>query len=131
MRYLLLLVLGLVLGAILASIVLNAMYRRDAYARGVMQVLQHEYAALHDRLRAGDCQQIDVAQSKRRLAELTEEIEPSNYAESKPDAPFREYTSRLRDAIAALPAEPTSCAAAAPIVTRIGDACDACHRQYR
>jgi hypothetical protein len=131
MRNLLLLVLGLALGAVIASILLNAMYRREAYARGVMQVLQHQYAPLRERLRKADCANIDVSDSKHRLAELTEEIEPSTYPDSKPDAPFREYTSRLREAVADLPTGSASCAAVAPIVTRIGDACETCHRQYR
>jgi hypothetical protein len=107
------------------------MYRREAYARGVMQVLQHQYAPLRERLRKADCANEDASEAKRRLAELTEEIEPSNYPESKPDAPFREYTSRLRDAVADLPSGSAGCAAIAPVVTRIGDACEACHRQYR
>jgi hypothetical protein len=131
MRNLLLLVLGLALGAAFASITLNAMYRHDAYARGVMQVLQHQYAPLRDRLRKADCTTVDASEAKHRLAELTEEIESSNYPDSKPDAPFREYTSRLRQGVADLPAGSVNCAAIAPIVTRIGDACEACHRQYR
>ena len=51
MRSLLLLVLGIAFGAAVAALVLNALGRRDAYARGVMQVLQHETGGAH-RLRS-------------------------------------------------------------------------------
>jgi hypothetical protein len=131
MRSVLLFALGIALGAVAASIVLNALGRRDAYALGVMQVLQHEAGLFRSSLRTNSCGGADAGREKALIAALTEEIEPSVFGDSTADAPFREYTQRLRDAIAELPAAASSCAALAPVVTRIGDACDACHRQYR
>ena len=131
MRNLILLGLGLLLGAVGASTVLNAMARRDAYARGVMNVMQHHYGGMRERLRDSPCTAFDPGSDRSMLAALTEQVGPSQYGDAKPDAPFREYTDRLRTAVADLPQQATTCAAVAPIVTRIGDACDACHRQYR
>ncbi len=131
MRILLVLALGVALGALAASAVLNALSRRDAYARGVMEVLQHQIAVLRNRVRTNSCVPTGVLSEKSLLAELTEQIEPSLFADSTPDPPFREYAQHLRDAVAELPTEAAGCAALAPIVTKIGDACDACHRQYR
>lgn len=131
MRNLILLGLGLLLGAVGASTVLNAMARRDAYARGVMNVMQHHYGGLRERLRDSTCTAFDPSNDRSILAALTEQVGPSQYGDAKPDAPFREYTDRLRAAVAELPQQATTCAAVASIVTRIGNACDACHRQYR
>lgn len=131
MRNLLLLVLGVAFGAAVASLVLNALGRRDAYPRGVMQVLQHETGMLRGALRSRACGTTDASRAKMLIGALTEEIEPSVLGDSTADAPFREYLQRLRDASAELAASAPDCAAFAPIVTKIGDACDACHRQYR
>lgn len=131
MRYLTLLGLGLLLGVIGASTVVNALARRDAYARGVMNVLQHHYGDLRERLRDAKCATVDATGQRGMLAALTEEIAPSQYGSAAPDAPFREYTDRLRSAVADLPQQPAACSTLAPVITRIGNACDSCHRQYR
>jgi hypothetical protein len=131
MRSLLLLVLGIAFGAAVAAIVLNALGRRDAHARGVMQVLQHETGVLRSALRSKACGTADAARAKMLIAALTEEIEPSVLGDSPADPPFREYLQRLRDAAAELAVSPPDCAVLAPIVTKIADACDTCHRQYR
>jgi hypothetical protein len=131
MRSLLLFALGIALGAIAASIVLNALGRRDAYARGIMQVLQHEAGVLRGSLRTKNCGGADGQRAKSLLAALGGEIEASVFGDSTADVPFREYTQRLHDALAELPAAPGDCVALAPAVAKVGDACDACHRQYR
>ncbi len=131
MKHLILLGLGLLLGAIGASTVINALARREAYARGVMNVMQHHYGALRERLRDPKCATVDAGPERAMLAALTEQVGPSQYGDARPDAPFREYTERLRSAVADLPGQPAACGAVAPLVTRIGNACDACHRQYR
>lgn len=131
MRYLILLGVGLLLGAMGASTVLNALARRDAYARGVMNVLQHHYGNLRERLRDPKCAGVDAGADRAMLATLTEQIISSQYGDAAADAPFREYTERLRGAVADLPTHAVACAELAPVVTRIGNACDSCHRQYR
>lgn len=129
MRHLLLLLIGLVVGAIGAASVVNVLAQRDAYARGVMQVMQHHYADLRAQLRSGRCN--GPVHSKAMLEALSEEVEPAVYAGDEAPPPFREYLQRLRDAVAQLPDAPAACAAIAPGVERIGNACDECHRQYR
>lgn len=131
MRNLLLLTLGIALGAVAAAVVLNALNRRDAYARGVMQVLQQHVGILRTQLRTNACGRADTAADKALLGALTEEVERSVYADSIPEPPFREYAQHLRDAVAELPTAITDCTVLAPAVTKIGNACDACHRQYR
>ena len=55
MRNVLLLLLGLALGALATFNVFNALQRRDAYPRGVMNVMAHHVAALREDLRRGRC----------------------------------------------------------------------------
>jgi len=131
MRNVLLLALGIALGAMTASAVINALNARAAYARGVMQVMQHQVGALRNRVRTNRCAAVDAQGEKALLAALAEEIEPAVFADSAPEPPFREYAQDLREAVAELPRAAADCAALAPVVTKIVKACDACHRQYR
>lgn len=131
MRSLILLILGLAIGAICASIVVNTLAKRDAYARGVMQVMQHHYGELRNGLRMGRCDATDVVRAREALRALSEEIGPSVYGDTTQEAPFREYADRLRNAVAELGDGTQGCTALAPLVNHLGDSCDACHRQYR
>ena len=127
MRQIVLLVLGIAIGAAGGISLVNTLRQRDAYPRGLMDVMQHHYAALRDDVRRGHCElsarHVDVLRS------LTGEIGDAAYGDDIPDAPFREYQSRLADAVNASTA--TDCKALAAQVQKIGAACDACHRQYR
>lgn len=127
MRQIVLLLLGMAVGAAGGVSLVNTLRQRDAYPRGIMDVMQHHYAALRDDARRGRCEQSE--QHRRVLHELTGEIGEAVYGEDIPDAPFREYQSRLAEALSA-PA-PADCKALAPQLQKIGAACDACHRQYR
>ena len=125
MRNAVLVLLGLVIGAFATLNIVHALRQRDAYPRGLMNVLQYHAAALHDDVRARRCtdaslRHLDV------LRELSTDIGPAVYGASTPDAPFREYQQRLQDALGV-----RSCAELAANPDRIGAACDACHRQYR
>ena len=131
MRSLILLIVGLAFGAACAAVAMNALAQRSAYARGLMQVMQHHYAELRAGQRAGRCEAQTVARAREALRLLEDEIERSVYGDGTPDPPFREYADRLRGAVADLGDGTQGCAALAPIVNRIGDSCDACHRQYR
>jgi cytochrome c556 len=129
MRSLLLLVLGLILGAMGATMVVNMLRQRDAYPRSVMTVMGHHAAALHLALRARQCDAAPSATHLARMQAMTEEILP---AFPDMDAPFRDGVDKLRQAIgAAMTAAPRDCPALQQALKPIDDACDACHRQYR
>lgn len=131
MRSLILLILGLAFGAVCTVIAMNALAQRSAYARGVMQVMQHHYAELRNGQRTGRCDAATIARAHGVLRLLDDEIERSVYGDSTPDPPFREYTDRLRSAVADLGDGSKNCTELAPVINRVGDSCDACHRQYR
>jgi hypothetical protein len=132
MKQAILLLLGLVIGAVGAVIFTNAMRARDAYARGTMDVMQHHYGSLRENLRAKQCNATKTALALSQLRALGNEIEPAVYADSTPESAFREFNARLRDALdAGIAAAPADCAALAPIVEKVGKVCEECHQQYR
>ena len=130
MRNLILLVLGIVLGAAGGAITVNTLSRRDAYPRGVMNVMQHHYAALRHDVQLNRCDVKTTAASLGVLREFADGIEQTFYGDDTADAPFREYAQRMRDLVASA-STASDCAGLAPAVDKIGAACEACHREYR
>jgi hypothetical protein len=132
MKPVILFVIGLFVGTMCATVVVNTLRERDAYARGVMDVMQHHYASLRQEIRAQHCDATKSAQAITQLRAMASEVEPAIYPDSIPDAPFREFNQRLHDDVEKIPTPPPAdCAALAPLVQKIGRACDACHQQYR
>jgi cytochrome c556 len=130
MRNLILLLLGIALGAAGGVVTVNTLNRRDAYPRGVMNVMQHHLAMLRHEAQLHRCEAETTSPALANLHGLAGDLEQTFYPDDTPDAPFREYAQQLRDALAAASAA-TDCSSLAPNVEKIGVACDACHRQYR
>jgi cytochrome c556 len=132
MKYAILLLIGLLAGAMGATVVVNTLRQRDAFARGVMDVMQHHFATLRENIRARRCDPIQSAHAITQMGALANDIEPAIYPDSTADAPFREFTGRFTDTLGAVPSPPpTDCAVLAPLVQKIGKVCDDCHQQYR
>ena len=127
MRHLVLLLIGLAVGALATASIVNALRQREAYPRGLMNVLQHHYAALREDVRRNRCAQASSS-DLAVLRLLAQEIGSAEYAGKTPDTPFPEYEQRLRDALATTPA---NCGDAHAALERISAACEACHQQYR
>ena len=130
MRNLILFVLGIAVGAFGAVSIVNTLRQRDAYPRGLMNVMQHHQAILRQELRRNRCDAPATAAAIAALAQSANDIEEAVYPEAIADAPFREYVQKLRDAVSSVSAS-ADCPTLAPSVSKIGAACDACHRQYR
>lgn len=126
MRHVLLFVLGLAIGAIATANIVNALRQRDAYPRGLMNVMQHDSGVLRAAANAGRCDTRAKA-ALDRLRGLSTDIETAVYGEDPPDPPFAEYAQKLR---AAIPAA-IDCKSLAADMRKTDAACDACHRQYR
>lgn len=129
MRHAILLVIGMAIGALAALNIASILRQRDAYPRGLMQVMQHDTGALRQAARSNRCDAA-AADTLRQLHSLSARIETAVYGNAvsnPPDPPFAEYAKRLR---AALPAE-LDCKSLPAALDRVGQACDACHREYR
>ena len=129
MRNLILLAIGLAVGVIAAASVLNALNQRDAYPRGLMNVMQHHYAMLREELRGNHCTAAPADLDALRL--LSRGVESAMYPDGAADQPFLEYEQRLDESLTAALAAGTECVALRPAVDKITAACDACHHQYR
>lgn len=133
MRNLILLLLGIAVGALGAASVVNALRQRDAYPRGLMQVMQFHYGQLRKRVQHGQCgatMQSDLS----ILNGLAGTIETAIYAGGRPEPAFHRDAERLRQALAAFPtasAVPHCADTATSALQRIGNACDTCHHAYR
>ena len=129
MRNLILLAIGLAIGIVGAASVLNALGQRDAYPRGLMNVMQYHYAALREDLRGNRCTTAPLDVNALRL--LSRDVEIAMYPDGSADAPFVEYERRLDAGLTAASIAGTECAALKPAVDKITAACDACHHEYR
>jgi hypothetical protein len=129
MRPLLLVILGLVVGAMGATFALSALRQGTPFHRGVMAVMQHHMGVLRSNVRARQC---DAKVSAGHLSRMREAAGDLHEAFPDMDAPFYEAAGHLGTALdGAAAAAPATCAALARAVAPVGEACQACHRQYR
>lgn len=131
MRSLILLLLGLVVGALGTAITINALHRGTAYPHGVMAVLGAQLQAVDQSLKQNRCAPTDLIPRLQTVRYVANDIEPA-FADRITDAQFGRYASDLRAAAdAALMAPPGSCPAATAILNKLDQACDNCHRDFR
>ncbi len=128
MRYLVCLVIGLMAGALLASTAAAILGKRDPYPRALMSVMQHELKLARDAT-ANRCE--GIAKPLDLLATLTEDIEVAMPHGEKVDRVFRQYVVDLRSTLATVRAASGDCARQTQALTDVGNACSACHRDYR
>jgi hypothetical protein len=129
MRNLILLAIGLAIGAFATTSVLNTLGQRDAYPRGLMNVMQHHYGAVREDVQTNRCTTSPAHIDALRW--LSRDIESAMYPDGSVDPPFSEYGRRLSEALAAATAAGADCSALKSAVEKITAACDACHHQYR
>ena len=130
MRYLVCLVAGLALGAMIASMVVNASALRNAWPRGVMNVMQHELGDSRKAAGDGTCNAAATQAASTHLRLLAGDIEPALLAPGAKDPAFSKYANDLHDALAKWDLR-ADCRHQANALTVVAHACDACHRVYR
>lgn len=129
MRYLVLFVLGLVIGATLSAIAMKRLQQADAYPHGVMALLHAQMGALDRSVKQSRCTNADLLPRLQTLRAVANDIEPA-FAED--DEAFVKHASALRAASdAALAAPPANCAAATATLDRINETCSGCHRDFK
>ena len=130
MRYLLCLLIGLLAGALLASTAANALQRRNAVPRALMTLMQHDLADARATTRAPACATEQLPAMHARMGFLAGDLERSVLEPATHDRVFTQYVDDLRAAIKHWDAKAT-CAAQAQALVEVGNACEACHRDYR
>lgn len=133
MRSIMLVVIGLVLGAVAATTVGNVLHMRNAYPRAVMTVMRHHMGALQGALKRQQCPAGATRMHLQRLSSVSNEILPAfSGPDGDIDPHFKADAEHLQEAFRqALGTAPESCANLASSMQKIGDTCDSCHRQFR
>ncbi|HXS73434.1 MAG TPA: hypothetical protein VN725_05265 [Rhodanobacteraceae bacterium] len=131
MRTLLLVILALAIGAIAAAQVTGALRQRDAYPRGVMDVMAEHAGALDQALRGRHCATDATAPSFSMLVTMSGEI-PLAFPDLMSDKQFAKFAHDAHafdQQVAAHP--PRDCPALRKAFAQINEHCDQCHRIYR
>lgn len=129
MRALLLIVLGLAIGAIGATFAISALRQGTPFHSGVMAVMQHHMGELRANVRANRCEGKAAAP---HLGRMREEAGDIGAAFPDMDAAFAQATNRLTQALdGAVAAAPDTCQALQAALKPVGEACQSCHQQYR
>jgi hypothetical protein len=130
-RSLVLLLVGLAVGALCTLIAINALHRGTAYPNAVMAVMGQQMKALDQSIKASRCASTDLTPRLQTLRMVANDIEPA-FVDMKDEVQFGRYASDLRaEADAALMAPPASCKDATAALSRLDKACDSCHRDYK
>ncbi len=131
MRYALLLLLGIAIGALAMSQIGRILAARDAYPRGVMAVMQQHYGALRQALGGKACNAGANAENLAWVARMSTQINPALNPQAA-DLRFDTYVRKLDARVAAAQAvAPADCPALRVAARSIGAACQACHEVYR
>lgn len=129
MRALLLIVLGLAIGAMGAISAMSALRQATPFHDGVMAVMQHHIGVLRANVRAKQC---DAKASASHLARLRQASGDIGEAFTGMEAGFDQAAGKLTSALdGAVAAAPATCEALAVALKPVGEACSACHQQYR
>jgi hypothetical protein len=131
MRSLILLLIGLVVGAALTLVGINALRKGTAYPNGVMAVMGAQMGALDKALKSNRCAATDLVPHLQTMRHLGNDLEPA-FLPTEDDDRFIQHASTLRAALdAALAAPPADCAAAGVALERVANGCKACHRDFK
>ena len=134
-RYLFLFLLGLVIGIIAVVMVLRAIEGRktwqDHFPEATMRVMDAHVEELRASVAANRCSATDVLPHLQTLRYLANDPELA-FPDLRDDARFTKHASELRarlDSVLATP--PLGCPGAEAAIKQVGEACKACHQDFR
>ena len=131
MRYAILILLGLAIGAMGTVMAMNALHNKPDHPRSAMEMIDFHMDGLGDNLDAHRCAATDNLQHLQTLRALSNDLEPI-FLPTGNDKDFREKASNLRTALdATLASPPADCAAMQVAMKNIGHACRGCHSEFR
>lgn len=131
MRTVVVAIVSFLVGALCTLVLLNALRQGTAYPNGVMAVMAAQMKGLGQSIKQNRCATTDLSPRLLTLRHLGNDLEPA-FLPTGDDVLFGEHASRLRAALdAAVSAPPADCAAAKVAVDRVGQACQACHRDFK
>jgi hypothetical protein len=131
-RYLFLLILGLVLGVVATVIGMRALdQRKDHFPESLMFVQQWHMGQLKADMEQNRCNATDVLPHFKALRMTADDLEAA-FPDLRDDQRFTTAASGLRAAAdQAMANPPLTCAGVGATMKSIGDACTACHQDFR
>lgn len=134
-RYFFMFLLGLALGVVAVVMLLRALEGRktwqDRYPHAAMHLLSAHMAQLRGKIEANRCNPTDVLPHLQSIRSLGNDFEPA-FPGLADDRRFVEHAAQFRAVLdAALASPPLNCTGAGEAASRIGEACKACHQDFR
>lgn len=131
MRSLILVLIGLFVGAACALIAMSALRQGTAYPNGVMAVMSAHMQGLGANVKQNRCASTDLLPHLQTMRHLANDLEPA-FLPTEDDERFVQHATVLRASLdAALATPPADCAAAGVALDRIQNGCQACHRDFK
>ncbi|MFG6109089.1 hypothetical protein [Stenotrophomonas nematodicola] len=131
-RYLLVGVLGLLVGLVATIMVARAIQaRQDPFPDALMHVINRQVQLLHDAQAQNRCSLADSVPRLQTLRSLSNDVDLA-FPTLKDSQGFQQHASRLRATLnQALAAPPADCIAMGELVEKIQSDCQACHQDFR
>jgi cytochrome c556 len=132
MRMLVMLVLGIAIGAFGTVTALSALRQGTAPNKGAMALTGHHFAGLRRMGDGGRCDADAIATHLRQMRAVANDLESTFLPTGADDDLFRRHSGDYRTALDhALASPPAQCDALARAVREVGARCKACHRDFR
>ncbi len=131
-RYLFVLLVGLVMGAIGTVMIMRALNARsDPFPDSVMHVMAWHAEQLQQNVKQNRCGATDTVPHLNALRAMANDVEPA-FVRLADDERFKTHAGSLRGALdGALSAPPLNCAGVAAVADKIGTTCKGCHQDFR
>lgn len=131
-RYLFLFLVGLVMGVVATVMAMRAIdARKDHFHESVMHVQQWHFGQLRTSLEQNRCAATDTLPHLRTLRVMADDLEPA-FPDLRDDQRYVQHASRMRQVLdASLASPPMNCEGVGTTVKSIGEACKACHQDFR
>ncbi len=134
-RYFFVFLVGLAIGAVAVVMILRTIEARktwrDRYPVAVMDLFQAHHAQLKASVEANRCGATDTLPHLQALRMAANDIEPA-FGDLREDARFTKHASQLRATLdETLASPPLNCAGVDAAAGKIGEACKACHQDFR
>ena len=131
-RYLFLLILGLVLGAIATVMAMRAIEeRKDHFPDALMHVQQWHMGQLKADMDANRCNATDILPRLQALRVTANDLDAA-FPDLRDDTRFTTASAAMRAATdKAIANPPLTCEGVGATLQSIGEACKACHQDFR
>lgn len=131
-RYFFLFLVGLVAGIVGTVMAMRAIdARKDHFHDSVMHVQQWHLGQLKANMEGNRCAATDTLPHLQAIRTMANDLEAA-FPDLADDQRFKDHASNLRGALdTALTSPPLNCAGVGGTMGKVGEACKACHQDFR